>query len=253
MPPGERPDARTGAEPAVPDGALGWLASMRKVYAEGHLLEADLAPDPLEQFRRWLADAVAAGLPEPNAMIFATAGAPVPDVPGFAVPSARTVLLKHVDADGFVLFTNLGSRKGIEATTNPWGSLVFPWFPILRQVVVVGHVEQVSREESAEYFGTRPYGSRIGAWASAQSTVIASRDVLQARYDELTAAFPDTGSPDDVPLPDFWGGLRVRPVSVEFWQGRVSRLHDRLRFGSRTGSPPPLDDPDGWRVQRLSP
>lgn len=241
--------------PGRPDvgDALHGLAAMRESYAEGGLAEADLAADPLTQFGRWLADAVAAGLPEPNAMVFATAAVTGPGGSGAAVPSARTVLLKQADPRGFLLFTNLHSRKGREATANPWASLVFPWFAMRRQVVVVGEVEQVSRGESAAYFGTRPYGSRLGAWASAQSTVIGSREVLQAGYDELATRFPDTGSPADVPLPDFWGGLLVRPVSVEFWAGRVSRLHDRLRFGSRTGSPSPLDDAAAWTVERLAP
>lgn len=251
MPTGAGPDRPAAASPPV--DALAQLASMRETYSTGRLLESDLAPDPLAQFGRWLSDALAADLPEPNAMVFATAAAAAPDDLGFAVPSARTVLLKHVDARGFVLFTNLGSRKGREATTNPWASLVFPWFPMLRQVVVVGQVEQVAREESAAYFSTRPYGSRLGAWASAQSTVIASRDVLKARYEELAAAFPDTGSPDDVPLPDFWGGLLVRPVSVEFWQGKVSRLHDRLRFRATSGQPAAMDDAGAWTTERLSP
>lgn len=234
--------------PERPD-ALARLAQMRQSYTSGRLRETDLAAHPAGQFAGWLAEAEAAGLPEPNAMVLATAQ---PGEEG-AVPSARTVLLKHVDARGFVLFTNLGSRKGREATTNPWASLVFPWFAMLRQVVVVGTVEQVSRAESASYFSSRPYSSRLGAWASAQSTVIASREVLTARYAELAAAFPDRGRPDDVPLPDFWGGLVVRPVTVEFWQGRVSRLHDRLRFRSRDGASTALDEATGWLVERLSP
>lgn len=253
MPPGAGPDPAATAGPGRAGDALARLAAMREPYSTGRLLETDLAPDPLTQFGGWLADAVAAGVPEPNAMVVATAAPTAEGDPGFAIPSARTVLLKHVDARGFVLFTNLGSRKGREATANPWASLVFPWFAMLRQVVVVGQVEQVTRAESGAYFGTRPYGSRLGAWASAQSTVIASRDVLKARYAELAAAFPDTGSPDDVPLPDFWGGLRVRPVSVEFWQGKVSRLHDRLRFRSGSGEPAALDAADAWQVERLSP
>lgn len=253
MPSGAGSDQPAAAQPPPAVDALARLASMRVVYSTGRLLESGLARDPLAQFRSWLSDAVAAGLPEPNAMVFATAAVTGPDGPGSAVPSARTVLLKHADARGFVLFTNLGSRKGREATTNPWASLVFPWFPMLRQVVVVGQVEQVTREESAAYFSTRPYGSRLGAWASAQSTVIASREVLKARYEELAAAFPDTGSPDDVPLPDFWGGLLVRPVSVEFWQGKVSRLHDRLRFRATSGEPAAMDDGAAWVVERLSP
>jgi pyridoxamine 5'-phosphate oxidase len=247
MPPGVEP----GSSP--PADAIARLAAMRKVYSSAPLRRADLAPDPLTQFGAWLADVEAAGLPEPNAMVFATAAAAAPGEPGVAVPSARTVLLKQVDARGFVLFTNLGSRKGREARANPWASLVFPWFAILRQVVVVGQVEQVDRAESAAYFGTRPYGSRLGAWASRQSSVVASHEVLQERYAQLAAQYPDTGSPDDVPLPEFWGGLLVRPVSVEFWAGQVSRLHDRLRYRATSGRPAALDDPGAWTVERLSP
>jgi pyridoxamine 5'-phosphate oxidase len=129
---------------------------------------------------------------------------------------------------------------------------VFPWYPLSRQIVVVGDVERVSRDEAAEYFSSRPYGSRLGAWASEQSSVISSREVLKARYAELAAAFPDAGGSDDVPLPDFWGGFLIRPVSVEFWQGRPSRLHDRLRF-VRTGPDAVLDDARAWRIERLSP
>jgi pyridoxamine 5'-phosphate oxidase len=221
------------------------LAAMRLHYDQGRLLESDLAAHPLAQFTRWLSDAVAAELAEPNAMVLATADAD-------GAPSSRTVLLKAADSRGFAFYTNLQSRKGRELAANPRASLVFPWHPLLRQVVVIGDVEPLSRDEARAYFGTRPYGSRLGAWASAQSTVIASRDVLKARYAELAAAFPDTGSADDVPLPDAWGGFLLRPRTVEFWQGRPSRLHDRLRF-TRQSDVAALDDPAAWRVERLSP
>ena len=225
------------------------LAAIRTSYDSGRLLEADLAATPLAQFAAWMADAMAAefaGLAEPSSMVLATADAD-------GEPSARTVLLKGIDARGFAFYTNLQSRKGRALAANPRASLVFPWYPMQRQVVVLGDVEQVGRDEAWQYFSSRPYASRLGAWASAQSTVIASREVLKARYAELPAAFPDTGRDDDVPLPDAWGGYVLRPRSVEFWQGRPSRLHDRLRY-VRVGDPPAaLDDAAAWRVERLSP
>ncbi len=222
------------------------LAGMRTSYDEGRLLEVDLASTPYAQFHAWMADTVAAGLAEPNAMVLATSDAD-------GVPSARTVLLKAVDSRGFAFYTNLQSRKGGALAANPRASLVFPWHPMMRQVVVVGDVVEVSREEAREYFSSRPYGSRLGAWASAQSTVISSREVLKARYAELAAAFPDTGSGADVPLPQGWGGYVVVPRTVEFWQGRPSRLHDRLRFARTDEAAAALDDPSAWHVERLSP
>ena len=225
------------------------LAGVRRTYDAGRLLEADLATTPLAQFTAWFDDVVAAefgGLSEPSAMVLSTADAS-------GDPSSRTVLLKSVGADGFVFYSNLQSRKGRDLAANPRASLLFPWHPMTRQVIVVGDVEQVPRDEAAAYFSSRPYGSRLGAWASAQSSVIASREVLKARYAELAAAFPDTGRDDDVPLPDAWGGYLVRPRTVEFWQGRPSRLHDRLRFARVGADPARLDDASAWRVERLSP
>ena len=208
------------------------VAELRRDYARAGLSEADLAPTWLEQFDRWFGEA--AGLLEPNAVVLATAS---PD----AVPSARTVLLKAYDARGLVVFTNLTSRKGREALANPVATLLFPWVELERQVVVAGAVEQVTREETAAYFRSRPRGSQVGAWVSHQSSVVPDRAALERRQVELEERFGD----GPVPVPDFWGGLRVVPSSVEFWQGRPSRLHDRLRYRQ--------DDGGAWLVERLSP
>jgi len=211
------------------------LARMRRPYRGGSLGEADLAADWLTQLRRWLDEAVRAGLPEPNAMVLATAG-----VDG--VPSARTVLLKEADDRGLAFFTNLGSRKGRELDENPRAALVFPWHPMQRQVVIDGRVEPVAADEADAYFATRPRGSRLGALASPQSRPIPGREDVERRYAELDAAHPG-----DVPRPDSWGGLRVVPDAVEFWQGRPDRLHDRLRFRRRA---PGARE---WVVERLAP
>jgi pyridoxamine 5'-phosphate oxidase len=224
------------------------LADLRVSYDAGVLDEGQLATTPMAQFRRWFDEAVALGLPEPNAMILATASAG-------GQPSARTVLLKDVDQRGFVFYTNLGSRKSRELTENPAASCVFPWFAMHRQVVVIGRAQQVSRAEAAEYFASRPHGSRLGAWTSRQSAVIAGRDRLEARYEDLRVQYPEGA---DVPLPEFWGGWVLQPESVEFWQGRTSRLHDRLRFAltanaRAVGSGAGLDEPSAWTVERLSP
>jgi len=206
------------------------VADLRRDYAQAGLDESELAPSWLEQFDRWFGQA--GGLVEPNAVVLATA---TPE----GVPSARTVLLKAYDERGLVVFTNLTSRKAREALTNPVATLLFSWVELERQVAVEGRVEQVDRAETEAYFRSRPRGSQLGAWVSRQSQVIADREVLTTRLAELEARFDA-----DVPVPDFWGGLRVVPSSVEFWQGRPSRLHDRLRFRRADG---------GWVVERLSP
>jgi pyridoxamine 5'-phosphate oxidase len=190
--------------------------------------------DPMRQFAKWFQQALEANLPEPNAMTLATASRD-------GQPSARVVLLKMFDASGFTFFTNYDSRKGCELAANPRAALLFFWPELQRQVRTEGAVERVSEAESDEYFRSRPLGSRLGAWASQQSVVIADREVLEMRVREVMQRFPD----GEVPRPPHWGGYRVRPSMIEFWQGRPDRLHDRLRY-QRV-------HPDVWRLERLSP
>jgi pyridoxamine 5'-phosphate oxidase len=203
---------------------------------DARLDEHDLAADPLSQFDIWFADAVAAALPEPNAMILATVAAD-------GTPGTRTVLLKGYGPEDFRFFTNHGSRKGQAIAANPRVSLLFPWHPVHRQVIIEGTAERLSREESAAYFHTRPHGSQLGAWASEHQSAVVTRDELESRYAELARRWPG-----EVPMPDFWGGYRVVPVTVEFWQGRPNRMHDRLRYRR-----PHSDETDKWVVERLSP
>jgi pyridoxamine 5'-phosphate oxidase len=210
------------------------LDDLRREYTQRGLREEDLALDPFMQFGAWFDEVAQADIREPNAMTLATA---TPD----GRPSARMVLLKGVDARGFTFFTNYESRKGGELDANPRAALVFFWVQLERQVRVEGRVERVSDEESDAYFASRPEGSQVGAWASKQSAVLPDRGPLEARYEELRAQYEGR----EVPRPPFWGGFRVVPETVEFWQGRVNRLHDRLRY-RRQG--------DGsWVVERLSP
>jgi pyridoxamine 5'-phosphate oxidase len=208
------------------------LANERTEYGQGSLNESTVAAEPLAQFRDWYQQALTAAVPEPNAMTLATAAD--------GLPSARIVLLKGVDDRGFLFFTDYRSQKGSELERNPQAALVFFWQPLERQVRVVGSVERVSRSESEAYFESRPEGSKLGAWTSWQSRVIADRTVLERSLAEVTARFQ--GQP--VPCPPEWGGYRVIPDAVEFWQGRENRLHDRVRFRRDAGR---------WHRDRLSP
>jgi pyridoxamine 5'-phosphate oxidase len=213
--------------------ALDSVAAAREEYTRGGLVEGDLLPDPVSMFRRWYDDAHAAGLHEPNAMVVATVSS------DFA-PAARLVLLKGVSEDGFVFYTNTRSRKGLELAGNPRCALLFPWHPLERQVRIDGTAALLGREAVDAYFAVRPRGSQLGAWASHQSHVVTGREELSAAYDDAERRF-DGG---EVPTPEEWGGYLVRPESVEFWQGRPGRMHDRLVY-RRT--------PDGWRTERLAP
>jgi pyridoxamine 5'-phosphate oxidase len=210
------------------------IAHLRRDYARARLDEHHVDADPIAQFGKWFSEARNAKLLEPNAMTLATA---TPD----GVPSARLVLLKGFDARGFTFFTDYRSQKGRELESNPRAALTFFWGELERQVRIAGTVTKLSREESEEYYRTRPRGSRLGAWTSHQSAILPSREVLEQRLEEVSTQFPG----DDVPLPPHWGGYLVRPQTVEFWQGRPDRLHDRIRYTRRSG--------EGWIIERLSP
>ena len=209
------------------------IAELRKEYRLAALGEQDVDADPIVQFQRWFHEAQEAKVVEPNAMTLATC---TPD----AYPSARMVLLKGVDARGFVFFTDYRSRKGQELTDNPHAALVFWWHELERQVRVVGAVQRITRDESVAYFTSRPYGARVGAWVSHQSSVLPDRDSLDRKVEEMMERFRS----GEVPLPDHWGGFRVVPEEFEFWQGRESRLHDRIAYAREGGR---------WVRRRLSP
>lgn len=213
------------------------LAALRREYGEAGLTEDEAAPDPYAMFRRWFAEAQAAHVHEPNAMVLATVS---PD----GRPAARTVLLKGLTDDGFAFFTNTSSRKGEDLAHEPRCALLFPWHQLERQVRVEGVAARLDEAEVASYFATRPRGAQLAAHASPQSQVVAGRDDLAARFAEVEERYAGR----DVPVPAGWGGYRVRPETFEFWQGRQARLHDRLRYRR-----PAASSASGWVVERLAP
>lgn len=211
------------------------LPRMRVAYSAGELDTEDLADTWYGQLARWLDDAVAADLVEPNAMVLATADAD-------GLPSSRTVLAKGLDSRGVVFYTNFTSRKMHDLNVTRFAAATFPWLGQQRQVNLRGPIEVVASEESRAYWATRPRGAQLGAWASAQSSVVADRRAVDVAMEQAARRFADA---DEVPLPPHWGGVRIRPVSVEFWQGRQNRLHDRLRYR--------ITDDGEWKIQRLAP
>jgi pyridoxamine 5'-phosphate oxidase len=210
------------------------LAALRQDYSQRGLRRSELDPDPIRQFNAWLQEAVGHSLIEPNAMTLAT-------VDAGGQPWSRTVLLKICDRRGFAFFTNYDSAKGRQIAGNPRAALTFWWAALERQVNVTGSVTKTSREESDAYFHSRPPGSQLGAWASAQSAIVAERAELERKFAEALAKFGKT----DIPLPPHWGGYRLRPQTIEFWQGQRSRLHDRLLYTRQAD--------DAWKIERLSP
>lgn len=210
------------------------IKGLRKEYANPVLTREMLDPDPYGQFERWFQETCNAGLSEPNAMTLATVGAD-------GQPTLRTVLLKLFDRDGFVFYTNYGSRKAQQIAVNNRVALLFPWVKLARQVAITGVAEKVSLAESARYFASRPHESQLGAWISQQSAVLTSRQLLMNELEKIKARFRK----GEVPLPDFWGGYRVRPASIEFWQGQTSRLHDRFLYTRQADA--------SWTIERLAP
>ena len=209
-----------------------WFESLRVSYEQGELNESDVSHNPLDQFNNWLQEAIKNEVPEPNAMVLAT-------VNKDGQPGARNVLLKSADDDGFIFFSNKNSDKASDLKQNPHCTLLFSWLSQHRQVIVKGKAEEISREDSNTYFQTRPYGSRISAWVSEQSQVIKSREELETKVKQFMDKYPE-----NVPMPDYWGGYLVKPESIEFWQGRPSRLHDRIRFTKKGNT---------WTIERISP
>ncbi|HDZ37758.1 MAG TPA: pyridoxamine 5'-phosphate oxidase [Marinobacter sp.] len=209
------------------------IGDMRRDFESEGLDREALSSDPVRQFETWFSDAREASILEPNAMSLATTGAD-------NMPDIRTVLLKYFDERGFVFYTNYGSRKAHEIEQNPRAALLFPWIGLNRQVRIQGRVEKISKTESLKYFASRPRGSQIGAWVSEQSKAITSRGLLEQKVAEIKRKFGE----GDVPLPGFWGGYRVVPERIEFWQGRPSRLHDRFEY---------VKESDDWHIQRLQP